>query len=237
MSTSDTEVAPEAAPAGKKALWKPLLLIGAVILGLVLAKLLGLDQQLKGLEPWIKSLGPWGPVAFIGLYVGASIAALPGSVLTIAAGVLFGSLWGVIWVSLASTLAAACCFLIARYFARGAIEASLRDNPGFQKLDAMTAKNGVLIVALTRLVPLFPFNLLNYGFGLTKVPFGTYVLTSWLCMLPGTVLYVVGSDAVKKAVASGQIPWPLIAVVAAVLVLLTFIGKAARKKLKEAENS
>lgn len=217
-------------------LWKPLALLVLVVGVLILARALGWDQALKGLQPWIESLGPWGPLAFVALYVGASILALPGSVLTLAGGVIFGALWGTFWVSLASTLAAGCCFLIARYFARKDLEASLRNNPAFQKLDALTEKNGVLIVALTRLVPLFPFNLLNYGFGLTKVPFLSYLLTSWLCMLPGTVLYVVGSDAVKSALTQGKVPWHLVGLILLVMALLAVIGRLARQRLKSAEN-
>lgn len=219
----------------QRSLWKPIALIVGVIVLLVLAKVLGLGQYLEKLKPWIEDLGPWGPVAFVALYVAASIAAIPGSALTIAAGALFGSVWGVVWTSVASTLAAASCFLIARYVARSAIEKSLKNNPKFEKLDAMTAKQGALIVAITRLVPLFPFNLLNYGFGLTKVRFVTYVFWSWLCMLPGTILYVVGADAVKKAVVSGEIPWSLVGVVIAAIIVLALIGKAARGKLDDSD--
>lgn len=228
---------PPNTPQSRSGLWKPLLLIGGVILLLVLAKVLGLGQQLQLLEPWIKSLGAWGPVAFTGIYIAAAIAAVPGSALTLAAGVLFGPFWGVVWTSVASTGAAACCFLIARYLARGAIEKSLQNNPKFNQLDAMTEKQGALIVAITRLVPLFPFNLLNYGFGLTKVGFFTYLFWSWLCMLPGTILYVVGAGTVKEAIAKGQIPWHLVAIVLGVIVLLGLIGKAARQRLQAVSES
>lgn len=212
-------------------LWKPLVLVGGVLLLLVLARFLGLDAYLQKLEPWIASLGSWGPLVFIGVYVLAAVVALPGSALTFVAGVLFGAVWGVIWVSVASTLAAAVCFLIARYFAREAMERSLQDNAQFQKLDRLTAKQGALIVAVVRLLPIFPFNLLNYGFGLTRVPFVTYVWWSWVCMLPGTVLYVVGADALKQAVIQGQMPWGLVGVVAVALLFLSGVGVWARKRL------
>ena len=76
----------------------------------------------------------------------------------------------------------------------------------------MTREHGAIIVAITRLVPVFPFNLLNYGFGLTGVPFWTYVFWSWLCMLPWTILFVVGADTVTQALSQGRIPWLLILV-------------------------
>lgn len=199
---------------------------------LVLARYFGLDRYLKELQPWIESLGPLGPLAFIAIYVMASVMAIPGSPLTLAAGVLFGSVWGVVWVSLGSTAAAGVCFLIARYIARDAIEKSLKNNQQFQKLDALTAEQGAFMVAIVRLLPIFPFNLLNYGFGLTRVPFITYLFWSWLCMLPATILYVVGADAVKQAVAKGEIPWPLVGVIVIALIVLSGIGALARKKLK-----
>ncbi len=222
---------PAPSEASKKGLWKPVALILGVIVMLVLARYLGLDQYLKALQPWIESLGPLGPLAFIAIYVVASIMAIPGSPLTIAAGVLFGSFWGVIWVSLGSTAAAGACFLIARYVARASIEKNLTHNKQFQKLDNLTAEHGAFIVAIVRLLPIFPFNLLNYGFGLTRVPFITYLFWSWLCMLPGTILYVVGADAVKQAVAKGEIPWTLVAIVVVALIVLSGIGALAKKRL------
>lgn len=223
-------------PRPTRSLWKPILLLVVVVGLLIMARQLGLGNKLKELEPWIKSLGPWGPIAFIGIYIVAAVAAVPASTLTIAAGVLFGSFWGVIWVSIASTSAAAIAFLIARYFARGAVENSLKDKKLFQKLEALTREMGALVVAITRLVPIFPFNLLNYGFGLTNVPFVTYVFWSWLCMLPGTILYVVASAAVTSTVAQGKIPWHLVAVVLSVLVIITLVGNIARKKLRTSTN-
>lgn len=88
-------------------------------------------------------------------------------------------------------------------------------------------------VALTRLVPLFPFNLLNYGLGLTRVRLGTYIFWSWLCMLPGTLLYVVGTDAVISGLRKGRIPWALIGVFVSAVVLVGVLVRIARKKLQE----
>lgn len=216
-------------------LWRPLLLLALVIAGLVLAKAFGLERSLRALQPWIASLGPWGPVAFVALFVAASLVAIPGSVLFVAGGLIFGALWGIVWVSLASVLAAALCFLIGRYFARDALEASLGHNPRFVRLKDLTERHGALIVAITRLVPILPFTLLNYGFGLTRVPFATYLFWTWLCMLPVTVLIVVGSDAVRLALAEGRVPWGLVAVVLVMTVLMLLVGRFARRKLAEKE--
>ena len=107
----------------------------------------------------------------------------------------------------------------------------------FRRLDDLTGKHGDIIVAITRLVPLFPFNLLNYGFGLTKVSFRTYVLWSALCMLPGTILYVVGSAAVFEAVSRGRVPWVLVLIVLMILGIIAGLTRGAKKKLEDEETS
>jgi len=214
---------------------KPVVLIAVLIALVVAARVFGLGEKLGDLKDWIAEQGVLGPFIFAGVYAIATVAAIPGSALTIAAGALFGSVVGVITVIFGATLGASLCFLIARYFARDAIAGSLGKNEKFRKLDELTEKNGAIIVAITRLVPLFPFNLLNYGFGLTKVPFWTYVCWSFLCMLPGTILYVVGTDAVATGIEEGRVPWVLVGVVLLIIGLLTVVVKQARKKLKERE--
>jgi uncharacterized membrane protein YdjX (TVP38/TMEM64 family) len=225
-----------ATAAAKHRIWRPIVLIVAVVATVVLAGALGLGEKLSAIREWIGSLGFFGPVVFIAIYAAATVAAIPGSALTVAAGALFGSVVGVIAVSAGSTLGAALSFLIARYFARDAISSWLSDKDKFRRLDRMTEKQGAIIVAITRLVPLFPFNLLNYGFGLTHVSFRTYVFWSWLCMLPGTILYVVGADAIVRAVREGRVPWPLVAVLVGATVLLVIAGTRARRRLREPES-
>ena len=216
----------------KSGLWRPLLLVA--ILGTVIlsARLLDVGHHLGTLREWIDGLGPWGPVAFVILYALAVVAAIPGSALTVAAGALFGSALGVVVVSVAATLGASLSFLVSRYFARDAIANWLSGKETFRRLDQMTEEHGAVIVALTRLVPIFPFNLLNYGFGLTRVRFWTYVFWSWLCMLPGTVLYVVGADALTKAISQGQVSWPLISALAVTALVLAVLVRFARIRLQ-----
>lgn len=218
----------------KKA-WKPILLLAVIIGLMVLARFLGLGEKLESVKVWIEGLGAWGPVAFILVYIVSTVVMIPGTALTLGAGALFGSVMGVIYVSIASTIGASCCFLIARYLARNSVTAWLGDNEKFQKMDSMTKKHGIVILAIARLVPLFPFNLLNYGFGLTAIPLRRYILWSWLCMLPGTILYVVGADTVTTAVAEGRIPWALVAVLAGVVVFLAVIVRMAKGKLGATE--
>ena len=109
---------------------------------------------------------------------------------TVAAGALFGSVVGVVVVSLASTTGAALAFLVARYLARDAVLRWVRRNPRYDAIDRAIGEGGWRVVALLRLSPLVPFNLQNYLYGLTAIRFWPCVLTSWAAMLPGTVVYV-----------------------------------------------
>jgi uncharacterized membrane protein YdjX (TVP38/TMEM64 family) len=211
-----------------------LLLAILIILLLVFAgKYYGLSEKFGDFREWVASKGAWGPIIFMGVYALATVTAIPGSALTIMAGAIFGSIVGVVTVIFGATIGASLCFLISRYFARDFVVSLLSKSEKFKKLDDMTEKNGAIIVAITRLVPLFPFNLLNYGFGLTKVPFMTYVFWSFICMLPGTVLYVVGTDAVTTAIREGKIPWVLVAVVLLIFAILFLLVKKAKSKIKE----
>ena len=242
-STGKTASAPESesqdqsdqqkAPGGQW--WRPVLLLALVIAILILAKFFGLADKLGDLRDWIKSLGAPGALVFIQIYVAAVVAAIPAAPMSVAAAALFGSGWGVIVVNIAATLGAGLAFLVGRYFAREAVVNWLGKNEKFRRLDELTEAHGAIIVALTRLVPIFPFNLLNYGFGLTRVPFWTYVFWTWLCIIPGTVLYVVGADAVLQGVAQGKVPWPLVLAFGAALIFLAILVRFAKRRLEAKE--
>ncbi len=137
----------------------------------------------------IRGLGPLGPVVFVVGYALAAVAFVPGSLLTLAGGAIFGLGWGVLLVFLGATLGASAAFLVARYVARGPVARALAGNERFAAIDRAIGGAGRRIVFLLRLSPVFPFNLLNYGLGLTTVRFRDYLLAS-IGMLPGTVLYV-----------------------------------------------
>jgi len=226
---------PVNAGAKGKDIWK-LILFAAIVLSMILlARLFGLGERLQELREWIATMGNLGMVAYVGLYIVAVVAAVPGLPISIAGAAIFGALKGVILVSIGSTLGASLAFLIARYLARDAIYRRLSGNEKFQRLDRLTEKHGAMIVAITRLVPLFPFNLLNYGFGLTRVPFPTYAFWSWLCMLPGTIVYLVGTDAIITAVTTGEVPWIIVGVFIAALAVVIGAVRFASGRLKEKE--
>jgi uncharacterized membrane protein YdjX (TVP38/TMEM64 family) len=138
---------------------------------------------------WVEGLGVWGPVVFILGYAAATVAFVPGSLLTLAAGAIFGLVKGTIYTLIGATLGASAAFLVARYLARSRIERRIAGNAKFAAIDKAVGREGFKIVALLRLSPAFPFNLLNYALGLTKVTFLQYLAAS-IAMLPGTLLYV-----------------------------------------------
>ena len=216
-------------------LWRILILISVVAVLFVSARFLELGDRIGDLRGWIESFGEWGILVFSALYIAGVVAALPGSAITAAAGVIFGSVTGVILVSISSTAGAGLSFLIARYFARDAVSEKLSKRETFRRLDTLTEEHGTAIVALTRLVPIFPFNILNYGFGLTRVKFRDYIFWSWLCMLPGTIFYIAGADALSQWLMKGDIPPGLIGGVLGILIILVLLVRFAKKKLQAKE--
>ncbi|MDP6380445.1 MAG: TVP38/TMEM64 family protein, partial [Phycisphaerae bacterium] len=223
---NDSQTEAKASPPAK-GWWKPLVLLAAVIAIVVLSWALNMGEQLQRVKDWVAAQGRWAPVLYILVYIGATVAALPGIALTVPAGALFGPILGTVYVSIASTVGASLSFLLARYLARGAVVRWLSSKEKFRQLDRMSEDHGPIIVALTRLVPIFPFNLLNYGFGLTRVRFWTYVFWSWLCMLPFTVVLVVTGAGVTQAITEKRVPWILVLAVALSAVILTLLVRHA----------
>ncbi len=168
--------------------WCSIVLIVGALLWLV--RSLPVDRAVTALNTWVQDLGFWGPLVFGLIYVVATVLLLPASALTLAAGAVFGLAEGLITVSLASTTGAALALLIARYLARDKIMELARRNPKFEAIDQAIGERGWKIVALLRLSPAVPFNIQNYFYGVTGIRFWTCVLTSWVAMLPGTLMYV-----------------------------------------------
>jgi uncharacterized membrane protein YdjX (TVP38/TMEM64 family) len=138
---------------------------------------------------WINSLGSLGGIVFIGIYIIATLAFLPAAILTLGAGVIFGVIWGSLYVFVGATLGAIAAFLVGRYLARGWVKEKISSYKKFTNIDQAVSKEGLKIIFLIRLSPLFPFNLLNYALGLTNVSLKDYSLASF-GMIPGTIMYV-----------------------------------------------
>ena len=200
------------------------------------------QELLRNALQWVDDLGAIAPIAFILIYIIATVAFLPGSVLTLGAGVLFGIIQGSIYVFIGATIGATLAFLVGRYLARGWISKKIEGNQKFSAIDRAVGKEGLKIVLLTRLSPIFPFNLLNYGLGITGVSLKDYVLGS-VGMIPGTIMYVyigslagsiatIGSDTQPDANPIAQWTIRIIGFIATVAVTL-YVTKIARKALDE----
>ncbi len=230
---------PVASGAKSGSRWKWLLYCGAAV-AFIAAAIIGFkyfhgQELLKQAIDWIGQLGPWGPIIFIVIYIVATVLFIPGSVLTLGAGAVFGVVLGCIYVSVASILGATAAFLVGRYLARDAIARKIEGDARFAAIDQAVAVEGWKIVGLTRLSPVFPFTLLNYAFGLTKVKLRDYVLASWIGMMPGTVMYVYLGSLAQAATGertrtTGE--WVLYGVgLLATIVVTIFVTRVAKKAL------
>ncbi len=226
---------------GKSSKAKWFIGVFCIVLVFIAFKYFNVQGVLRKSLDWIAGLGPAGPVAFIVIYVLACVFFIPGSVLTLGAGVLFGVVKGSICVSVASTLGATAAFLVGRYLARNRIARKIEGNQKFKAIDEAVAKEGWKIVSLTRLSPIFPFNLLNYAFGLTRVSLRDYFFASWIGMMPGTIMYVyigslAGGLATLGAGGRSKTPgeWALYGVgLAATLIVTIYVTRIARKALEK----
>jgi uncharacterized membrane protein YdjX (TVP38/TMEM64 family) len=179
-------------------------LVAAVVLSLYC--LPRTREHLTELLARIDELGAWGPVLVGALYIPAAVLMAPGTPLTLGAGFAFGPLRALVAISIGSTLGACAAFLVGRYLARPWVERAFAGSAKFRAIDRAVGSYGFWIVLLTRLSPVFPFNVLNYTYGLTSISFVRYAFASWLGMLPGTLMYVyLGSAARSLAeAASGE---------------------------------
>ena len=171
-------------------------------------------------------------------YIVACVLLLPGGILTLAAGFLFGVVTGTITVSVGSTLGASAAFLVGRTFARDWVRKKVSNRPKFAAIDRAVGEQGFKIVLLTRLSPIFPFNMLNYAYGLTGVKLRQYFLASWIGMLPGTIAYCYIGSGLRSLteVAAGQTEggwvqraffWGGLVATLAVVVVVTRISQKA----------
>jgi uncharacterized membrane protein YdjX (TVP38/TMEM64 family) len=199
-------------------------------------------QVLPNALAWIRDLGAWGAIAFIAIYILATVLLVPGSILSLGAGVVFGLIAGSIYVFVGAVLGATAAFLVGRYLVRSWVAKQIEGNQTFKAIDEAVARAGLKIVLLTRLSPIFPFNLLNYAFGITQVSLKDYFLGS-VGMIPSTIMYVyLGSLAGNLAtLGTGEQPnnpdvaiaqWSvrIIGFIATVAVTI-YLTRVARKSL------
>ncbi len=222
----------------KKNWIKMLIIVGVLLTFVVLMRVFGLTkyislENISKLNEWINGFGMLGPVIYISIYIAACVLFLPGVPVTLLGGVAFGPVMGIIYVSIGSTLGAAAAFLIGRYAARSMVEGWMANNERLRKIDEGVEKHGWRMLMITRLVPVFPFNVQNYVYGLTKIDFFTYVLVSWICMLPGIVVYVLAGGALVSGKGDIKKTIMYLAIAGVFFVLISLIPGIIKKRYKD----
>ena len=205
---------------------------------IVIFRVIPVGVGIARLQSWLAGQGVRGIAVYIVIYIIATVVLIPGSALTLLAGVLYGPWWGTLIASTGATLGAAGAYLLGRWVFRSAVEKTAAKTPKFAAIDRAIGKNGWKIVALLRLSPVVPFNLSNYFFGLTAIRFLPYLLVSWICMLPGGFLYVYLGYAAGQAAgaggikANGLLHWSLIGIGLLLIVAVSiYITKLATHAL------
>nr|AFK33422.1 unknown [Medicago truncatula] len=172
-----------------------LLLVSAIV---VACFTLPIEKILKDFLIWVdQDLGPWGPLALAVAYIPLTILAVPASVLTLGGGYLFGLPVGIVADSVGATIGAVAAFLLGGTIGKSFVASKLKDYPQFKSVSIATQRSGFKIVFLLRLVPLLPYNILNYLLSVTPVPLWEYTLASWLGMMPLTVALVYAGTTLK----------------------------------------
>lgn len=203
-------------------------LLGLTLLAAVVVAVVLRDRfDAAALETWVNSAGAAGPLLFMAIYALVTVLFLPGSIITLAGGALFGPVWGTLWNLTGATLGASLAFLISRYLGAEWVERHV--GPRLKRLDDGVSAEGWRFVAFVRLVPLFPFNLLNYALGLTCIPFLAYVLATWIFMLPGAIAYTWLGYAGREALAGGEGMIRNVLIALALLAAVGFIPRLVKR--------
>ena len=226
---------------GQSASAKLIVFTGVIVALGAAFQFLPVNELLGDFLKYVQSLGIWGPVLFAAVYILATVLMVPGLILTLGAGFVFGLVQGTITVSIASVLGATTAFLIGRTLARDFVEQKAAEFPKFAAVDRAVEHAGFKIVLLTRLSPAFPFNVLNYLFSITSVRTRDYFFASWIGMFPGTVMYVYFGTAVKNIAdliggnfEGGMAQKILLAVgLIATVIVTVYVTQVARKVIRE----
>lgn len=215
---------------------RPVLLVLALVAVIVVVRATGLTNYLSldnlaRLRDYVEDFGPAAPLVFIVGYAVATVAFLPGTPLTLLAGLAFGPVMGAIYAVTGATIGLTLAFLVARYAARGLVASWVEENERMKRLDTEVGRQGWRILLITRLVPIFPFNLQNYAYGLTRIRLVTYVLISAICIIPATLVYTFAGGSIT----SGDLTRTFIylGVAAVFFVILSLIPGWFRKRRRK----
>ena len=214
---------------------RPVLVLAVFAAGIVAARALGLGDAIRlenvvRLKQWIDGYGALAPVVFIAGYILAVVFFVPGLPITVLGGVAFGPVWGTVYVWIAATVGAGLAFLAARYGVRQSVERWVQASPRIARMDRQVAEHGWRIVMLTRLVPLFPFNLQNYAYGITRIGFWPYLITSSICMLPGTAAFTFAGGALSEGRGDVMRTLGYLAIAGVLLVLISLIPRWLQRR-------
>jgi uncharacterized membrane protein YdjX (TVP38/TMEM64 family) len=214
----------------KASFTRPLIFILLVAGSLVAARAFNLQEyaQEDRLRQVVTSYGMWGPVIYLLVWTIAPVLMMPCLPVTLAGGILFGPLWGVVYATIGATSGAMLSFLVARYLAREWVAEKISGSK-LAHLDDKVARHGWKIVAFTRLIPLLPFFLLNYAFGLTRIRFLPYAIATFFAMLPWTIAFVLLSSSLLPLLQGQVSVWLIIGIV---LVALVSLLPVIYKKIK-----
>ena len=213
---------------------KILIAVGVVTVVYLVLRHYGVTDEIRlenvpKIKTWVTSFGRIAPLVYIGLYLVSTVFFLPGTPVTVLAGFIFGPLWGVFYASVASIISVSVAFLIARYVARDLVKGWVKDNVQFRKIDEQVEEQGWRILMFTRLVPIFPFNLQNYAYGLTSIRFSTFVLVSAIFMLPGTAVFVQFGGAFVSGEGDVWKTLLYLGIAGVLMLLLSLLPKFLRK--------
>ena len=215
--------------------------IGLALLAfVVVARLTGLSgyislDGLGRLRDWIGGFGVAAPLVFIAIYVVATVAFLPGTPLSLLAGLVFGPVFGTLWAVIGATIGATLAFLVGRYAARGLVEGWTSNNERLKRLDEGVERQGWRMLLVTRLVPLFPFNLQNYAYGLTKIGLGTYVLLTAVCIIPGAAVFTFAGGSLASARQDPTRTFVYLGIAAVLFVVISLIPGWIQKRNRREE--
>ncbi len=190
---------------------------------------LSLDN-LNLLRDWINGFGAIAPLVFVAGYAIAVLAFLPATPLTLLGGLVFGAVWGTLWAWVGATLGATLAFLMGRYAARGLVESWKENNERVRNLDQGVEEHGWRMLLITRLVPVFPFSLQNYAYGLTKIGLPTYVLLTAVFIVPGVAVYTFAGGSLATARENLAQTFLYLGMAAVLFVLISLIPGWLRKR-------
>ncbi len=195
-----------------------------------------LRERVERLDAAFQSFGAWAPAVFILIWIVACVLLIPGTPITIAGALVFGAVGGSVYTAIGANIGACAAFLVGRYAARGTVEGWIEKNRALKKIDEGVRQQGWRMLMITRFVPLFPFSLQNYVYGLTDIPFRTYALVTIPTILPGTIAYNFAAGSAREVILSGGQPEALrktvlyLAVAAIFFVLVSLLAGRIKRR-------